>query len=219
MEKFVTPKIKICGIKREAEAEYLNEAGADYGGVVFYEKSRRNVSIKEAESIVRRLYPGIKKVAVTVSLDENLAKTISQAGFDILQVHGEFRPEILKAGIPLWRAVNITEKKQLQEILIKESAWGDAIAGFVADGKGYGGGEPFDWEGLKSTVGKLKAESGKMLILAGGLHAGNVERGIRYFFPDVVDVSSGVEEENGKSREKILEFVKKVRETKQIQSF
>ena len=116
MEKFVTPKIKICGIKREAEAEYLNEAGADYGGVVFYEKSRRNVSIKEAESIVRRLYPGIKKVAVTVSLDENLAKAISQAGFDILQVHGEFRPEILKAGIPLWRAVNITEKKQLQRI-------------------------------------------------------------------------------------------------------
>ena len=89
----------------------------------------------------------------------------------------------------------------------------------MADGKGYGGGEPFDWEGLKSTVGKLKAESGKMLILAGGLHAGNVERGIRYFFPDVVDVSSGVEEENGKSREKILEFVRKVRETKQIQSF
>ncbi len=102
MEKFVTPKIKICGIKREAEAEYLNEAGADYGGFVFYEKSRRNVSIKKAESIARRLYPGIKKVAVTVSLDENLAKAISQAGFDILQVHGEFRPEILKAGIPLW---------------------------------------------------------------------------------------------------------------------
>lgn len=217
MEKFVTPEIKICGIKREAEAEYLNEAGVDYGGFVFYEKSRRNVSIKEAQNIARRLYPGIKKVAVAVSPDENLAKAIFQAGFDILQVHGEFHPEILKAGIPLWRAVNITEKKQLQEILYKESAWEDAVAGFVADGGGYGGGKPFDWEGLKSTVGKIKKESGKMLILAGGLHAGNVERGIRYFSPDVVDVSSGVEEEKGKSREKILEFVRKVREAEELQ--
>lgn len=217
MEKFVTPKIKICGIKREAEAEYLNEAGVDYGGFVFYEKSRRNVSIKEAQNIARRLYPGIKKVAVAVSPKENLAKAISQAGFDILQVHGEFHPEILKAGISLWRAVNITDKKKLQDILLKESSWGDAFAGFVADGGGYGGGEPFDWEGLKSTVGKLKTESGKMLILAGGLHAGNVERGIRYFSPDVVDVSSGVEEEKGKSREKILEFVRKVREAEYLQ--
>lgn len=216
MEKFVTPKIKICGIKREAEAEYLNEAGADYGGFVFYEKSRRNVSLQEAENIASRLRPGVKKVAVTVSPDENLAKAIFQAGFDILQVHGEMKPEIFKVGIPLWRAVNITDKTKLHETLLKESAWGDAIAGFVADGKGYGGGKPFDWEGLKNTVGNLKASFGGMLILAGGLNAENVLTGIRYFSPDVVDVSSGVEDEKGKSREKILEFVNKVKETENL---
>ena len=216
MEEIVRPKIKICGVKREAEAEYLNEAGVDYGGFVFYEKSRRNVSLQEGVNIASRLRPGVKKVAVTVSPDENLAKAVFQAGFDILQVHGEMKPEILKAGIPIWRAVNITDKNQFQRICTRGDDLGDAVEGFVADGKGYGGGKTFDWEGLKHEVWKLKTESGKMLILAGGLHTENVLAGIRYFSPDVVDVSSGVEDEKGKSREKIFDFVNKVKEAENL---
>ena len=38
-------KIKICGIRDEAEAVFLNNAHVDYAGMVmFYEKSRRNVT-------------------------------------------------------------------------------------------------------------------------------------------------------------------------------
>lgn len=34
------PEVKICGLKKPADAQYVNDAGADYAGFVFYEKSR-----------------------------------------------------------------------------------------------------------------------------------------------------------------------------------
>ncbi len=47
--------------------------------------------------------------------------------------------------------------------------------------------------------------------MAGGLHAGNVERAMEILRPDVVDVSSGVEGQDGKDAVKIKEFIGKVR--------
>ena len=43
------PEVKICGLKKPADAQYVNDAGADYAGFVFYEKSRRNLSRQQAE--------------------------------------------------------------------------------------------------------------------------------------------------------------------------
>ncbi len=50
----------------------------------------------------------------------------------------------------------------------------------------------------------------KLLLLAGGLHPGNVQEAINYLHPDGVDVSSGVEytDKPGKDGEKIDLFVK-----------
>lgn len=61
--------MKICGLTSEADAGLLIKYGADYGGVVvFYPKSKRDVTIKEAKIIVDILKKSdIKAVAVTVS--------------------------------------------------------------------------------------------------------------------------------------------------------
>ena len=59
-------KIKICGITRESETEVLNRMQVDYAGFVFFEKSKRNVSIEQAKEIKKHLKPSIKTVAVTV---------------------------------------------------------------------------------------------------------------------------------------------------------
>ena len=61
------PEIKICGITAMEEARWLNEAGADYAGFVFYEKSKRNILIADAVEIKKCLDPSIRTVAVTVS--------------------------------------------------------------------------------------------------------------------------------------------------------
>ena len=90
------PKIKICGITTRQEAEYLNEAQADYAGFVFYEKSRRHVNISDAAMIRRSLYPGIQAVAVTVDPTPQQLRMIEIGGFDILQVHGSLSLEVLR---------------------------------------------------------------------------------------------------------------------------
>lgn len=86
-----SPQIKICGITQAWEAFYLNEVHAEYAGFVFWQKSKRNVSFTQAEEIHKFLAKSIKRVAVTVSPDLQLVRRAEQAGFDILQVHGELQ--------------------------------------------------------------------------------------------------------------------------------
>ncbi len=207
------PEIKICGLTKICEADYINEAKADYAGFVFYEKSKRNVSVESACKIAENLDKTIRKVAVCVSPDLRFAQQIAEAGFDILQVHGVLTKAVASCGLPIWRAVNIGGAREpAKSDIMTNNA--DKIAGVVVDGANYGGGKTFCWDRItadrlaKEMTGRLNQ---KKFILAGGLHAGNVAQGIRLFHPDVVDVSSGVEEKSGKGREKIIEFVREVR--------
>lgn len=52
MKKQAT-KIKICGLTKEEEADYLNQIHADFAGmVVFFPKSKRNISLEQAKKII-----------------------------------------------------------------------------------------------------------------------------------------------------------------------
>ncbi len=212
-------KIKICGITKAEETQYLNEAEVDYAGFVFYEKSRRNITIEKAKEIMARLSGDIKRVAVTVSPDASLVKSIEDAGFDILQIHKDVDMKVLKSiKIPVWKAENITDVDNAYEKLrfyeeIDEDI-NKKIRGILMDAPDFGSGKPFNWHRsrrLKQAGDRSSPLYDKLFILAGGLNSENVTEGIRIFTPDVVDVSSSVEGEHGKSRDKILDLVKAVR--------
>ncbi|MDD6482566.1 MAG: phosphoribosylanthranilate isomerase [Lachnospiraceae bacterium] len=214
-------EVKICGLTRVEEAEYLNEAAADYAGFVFFEKSRRNVTVEKAKEIMEALDKNIKKVGVTVSADAALAEKIQNAGFDILQVHDRLSTEVLeKVQIPIWYAVNIADEGALEEKMsFLQTLPGELskkIEAIVVDGAEYGSGRPFNWRKSK-RLKKAGAQSppqifsDRKFVLAGGLNASNVREGIDGFSPDVVDVSSGVENENGKDRKLINEFIRKAK--------
>ncbi len=75
-----------------------------------------------------------------------------------------------------------------------------------------------DWIALDAVSEEKALPDGKLIFLAGGLHGGNVREAIERVHPDVVDVSSGVEKDTAasdgaviKDREKIKEFIRKVR--------
>lgn len=215
-------KVKICGITSINEAKYLNEAGADYAGFVFYEKSKRNIKTADAKEIFEMLNSNIKKVAVMVSPDAEMADTLQKAGFDILQIHGTLSPEVLEVSqIPVWYAINITDpmlfEEKIKELHKLPERLLQKIEGIVADGAEYGSGKTFAWDDRKRWRSEFLRE--RTFILAGGLNSGNVQDGIRIFSPDVVDVSSGVEESTpeyrGKSKGKIKEFIRKVRSYEQ----
>lgn len=204
------PKIKICGLTKPKEAAYLNQIQAEYAGFVFWEKSKRSVSFAQAEEICCYLDKSIKRVAVTVSPNIRLLQQIEQAGFDILQVHGELQKEILeKSKIPIWQACNLKEAADIEQLI-----WHEKIAGYVIDAATAGSGRAFDWMASKQIIEKARTTrmAEKKWILAGGLNPQNVQEAIRIFSPDVVDVSSGVEGGCGKEKALVLEFAGKVRE-------
>ena len=218
-QKRKTPQIKICGITRKEEADFLNEAKADYAGFVFFEKSKRNISFEAAGEIFPLLEKEIKKVAVFVSPTLEEIKKAEEIGIDIIQVHGTMRQEICKKSRhPIWRAYNIKnnfgeEKQSLKQLFCEDFNEESGISGIVIDGAEYGSGKTFDWNDKVELLSLQNEFKAMQFILAGGLNVGNVAERISIFKPDIVDVSSGVENENGigKNREKILEFVRKVR--------
>ena len=109
------PKVKICGLKKPADAQYVNDAGADYAGFVFYEKSRRNLSRQQAEEIMKNIRPQIKKVAVTVSPDAAQIKTLQQIKFDIIQIHGKLSEDAITAAeLPVWYAINLSDPEEFE---------------------------------------------------------------------------------------------------------
>lgn len=198
-------KIKICGLTSPDEAAFVNEIHANFAGMIqFFEKSRRNIPTGEARRIMRNLKPSVKTVAVTVSPTDEQIRIIEDAGFDFIQIHGAFDPARMRGiRIPVIRAFNGTDYSDLSDAVESEN-----VAGILFDAGAPGSGKTFDWSSLDSIdVGN------KMKILAGGLNPDNVFAAVRRVRPDCVDVSSGVENDGGrgKNRGKILRFAEEVR--------
>lgn len=195
-------KIKICGLTSPAEARYLNENHVDFAGMVlFFPKSKRNISIEQAKDIMAALDASIKRVAVVVSPSIEQIRQIEAAGFDYVQIHGEIpetEAEAAKA-IPILKAFNVSDMDSYEKYHNDSR-----IAGYVFDAIEPGSGKTFDWK----LVDNIPRDE-KLLLLAGGLNPDNVRMAIEAVHPDGVDVSSGVENDDkaGKNPEKIHDFV------------
>lgn len=166
---------------------------------------------------MEKIRPDIKKVAVTVSPDAAQIQILQQMKFDIIQMHGTLSDEALSAvELPVWYAINLSDSKEFAEktkdFLDLPEKLQQKITALVVDGANYGGGQTFDWQKTQTFHRMEGIFAGRKFVLAGGLHAGNVNKGIQLFHPDVVDVSSGVENENGKDEALIKQFVACVKE-------
>ena len=220
MEGNVTDmKIKICGITNEKEADYLNDNKVDFAGFVFYEKSKRNITIDKARLIMNRLDSNIKKVAVMVSptLEEVIDK--EDDGFDVIQIHGEIDEAILdRTRKKVWCAINLSDEEyddKMRWLMGLKPNQYRKITGIVIDSKNFGSGQTFDWQ---QNIDKLESKvfKDKTFILAGGLNSDNVGEAISILHPDIVDVSSGVEanvDKVGKEKRLIDDFVLAVKQT------
>ena len=182
-------KIKICGLTTPQEAEWVSKAQADYAGMVlFFPKSKRNITIEQAKEIMKSMLPQIQKVAVVVSPSALQIKEIQKAGFDIVQIHGQVLPEALETlRIPFLRAFNVDNMQEWERYEAEPKC-----IGYVFDAVKPGSGETFDWSSIPNLP-----EDGKPYLLAGGLNPANVGSAVAAMHPYGVDVSSGVERESG----------------------
>ncbi len=198
-------KIKICGLTTPQEAEWVSKSQVDYAGMVlFFPKSKRNITIEQAKKIMKSMLPQIQKVAVVVSPSALQIKEIQKAGFDIVQIHGQVLPEALETlRIPFLRAFNVDNMQEWERYEAEPKC-----IGYVFDAVKPGSGETFDWGSIPNLP-----EDGKPYLLAGGLNPDNVGSAVAAMHPYGVDVSSGVERDSGmgKDPEKMGAFVRAVR--------
>jgi phosphoribosylanthranilate isomerase len=198
-------KVKICGLTKPEEAQYLNKNQVDFAGMVlFFPKSKRNITISQAKKIMSELNLSIKSVAVVVSPSIQEIEQIETAGFNYIQIHGDLTEEMLEhIHLPIIKAFNIVDMDNYEQYHACSQ-----VAGYVFDAIEPGSGKTFDW----SLVKKIPRDE-KLLLLAGGLNPDNVGEAIKYLQPDGVDVSSGVEytDRLGKDEKKVDLFVANAR--------
>lgn len=193
--------VKICGITKKQEILALNQLKPDYiGMVLFFPKSKRNLTISQAKDLLQQLDASIQSVAVVVSPTLEQLQTIQSLPFSAIQIHGNCPLNLLEqCKLPIIKALQSEE-------LASYDIWCShpAIKGFVFDAAAPGSGQIFDWNQLSNLT-----KHHHLWFLAGGLSPDNLPLAKTLAQIDVFDVSSGVENEDGtaKDLEKVADFI------------
>ena len=201
-------KVKICGLMRLEDVAYVNAYRPEYAGFVFA-GSRRQVDGEWVKGLRSFLDPDILVTGVFVNEPvENILRLCHNKTIDVIQLHGDeteaYIDEIKKnTGNPIIKALRV---KNTEDVLRAQQFPCDYLLLDTYTKSQYGGsGEEFDL----SLVPSLS----KPFFLAGGLTSENVAEKIKAVRPYAVDISSGVEGEDGwKDMDKIKTFIEKVRE-------
>lgn len=210
--------VKVCGIRRIEDVEFLNELKPEYAGFVFC-KSKRQINLELGSQLIEKLDKNIKRVGVfqNNSLEE-VRNTAEVLKLDVIQLHGMEDENYIKELFPIriWKSVSIDVSHDLKDDVkikfyegeINRICQYEVEAVLIDSGvKGSHGGTgmSFNWEILNNL------NINKKVVLAGGLNFYNITQAIKIVKPYAVDISSGVEENGMKSFRKIKQFMAKVR--------
>ena len=200
-------KIKICGLKREEDIEFVNEFMPDYIGFVFA-NTRHKVEDEKARELKNQLNPEIKAVGVFVNDNiEHVAWLANEGIIDVIQLHGDEDNEYINA------LRELTDKKIIKAVRVKDEY-------DIEQGRTYNADYLlFDTFVQKDVYGGTGKTFDRTLIpddiddyfLAGGLSADNLEQALSECNPYAVDLSSSVETDGVKDREKIKEVMRIVK--------
>lgn len=203
----MTVRVKICGVTRLEDALAAVRLGADALGFNFWPGSRRFIAPAAAKVIIRQLPPLVTSVGVFVdpSHDEAVAAA-AISGVQVIQLHGGESPVLCRSfQLPVLKAIPVGGPEALEAA---ERYAG--LAGLLLDAPspGHGGsGQPCHWPTARALAGRAP------VILAGGLHPGNVAGAIAAVRPYGVDVASGVEQSPGvKDHELLARFIRAAKE-------
>lgn len=195
-------KIKFCGLTRPCDIAAANEIKPDYVGFVFAPNSKRRVGYKQAVDLKNLLSKDIK--AVGVFLNEDIEQVISLLNLGIIdaaQLHGDESVDYIRriqqeTGKPVIKAFRIHSEADV-------AAAEETIADYIILDAGTGEGKTFDWN--------LVEQFQKPYFLAGGLKPENVKEAMRQLHPYALDVSTGIETDGLKDKQKMADFAATVR--------
>lgn len=190
-------KVKFCGLKRPCDIAWANELHPDYAGFVFA-GTKRSVSDETAAALRRELDPSIPAVGVFVD-DElpHMASLVKKGVIQLIQLHGQEEDALVQQlqtelGVPVIKAFSIANQDDIKRAL-------ESRADYILLDQGKGGtGKAFDWSLLK--------EIDRPYFLAGGLTPQNAAQAAK-LRPYALDVSSGIETDGVKDRDKMTLFM------------
>lgn len=212
-------RIQVAGVSSLPEALALERLGVDALGftVRLPHGVHDGLTEERAREIVRALPPFVAAVAITyVAEAEEAIELARDLGVGTLQLHGTFPAggaAQVRAALPhlkILRAVCVTGPESLAEAQgLAAEADGLILDTFdSATGRRGATGRTHDWSISRAIVAAVPVP----VILAGGLHAGNVAEAIRAVRPWGVDVHSGVEDaQGGRDLDRAAAFVAAVR--------
>ena len=198
-------KVKICGMTDAATIQTAIDHKVDYLGFVFYQKSPRNLTPKQATLLTKNIPSHINKVAVIVNQTDQFIEYIKN-DFDTFQLHGDEdlnRVKELKKKYnkKIIKAIKVTDENSAK----KFQQFEDEVDMFLFDSPAMEKSAKFNWQILQN----LKIT--KPYLIAGSINIDNVDEVLKYN-PYGIDVSGGVEKNRGiKCGDKIIKFLDKVK--------
>ncbi|CAM2796138.1 phosphoribosylanthranilate isomerase [Legionella worsleiensis] len=194
----------MCGMTRNEDVSRAVSLGVDAIGLVFYSPSPRNVSIQQAELVLKNLPPFIDVVAVLVNPEKSYVRSILEVlPVNLLQFHGDESPEFCQEfDFPFIKATHATSTRQIVDLAEQFDSANALLLDTASPLYRGGTGLTFDWSIIPDTLTKP-------YILAGGLNESNIGQAIRQHKPYAVDVCSGIESSPGvKDHHKMSLFIK-----------
>lgn len=186
-------KLKICGLRKQADLDLAASLGVDYCGFIFHAQSPRSLSPAEADALESR---GMTRVGVFVKQDSReILEIMRLARLDMAQLHGSqdaacceaIGPErVIRVIWPERYATNEELEKAAREMAPN-------CASFLLDAgmSGGGAGRALSWKDLART------SFSRPWFLAGGLCAQNIPLALTQCSPGGLDLNSGLESAPG----------------------
>ncbi len=205
---------KVCGLTTVEQAQQVAAAGAAFGGLIFYPKSPRFVTMQQAKAIKDATH--LRYVGVFVDeAPAQVALIANELQLAAVQLHGNEDEHylvqlktLLNKGIEIWKAYRVSDalptfSQEADRILL--DAYQPGIPG--------GTGVKFDWRLLQSQILQ------KPVMLAGGLTPSNVKEALNLAIAGL-DMNSGLESAPGvKDPAKITEAFTNIREYQNDHNF
>ena len=187
--KLILGENKVCGLTRSQDAIAAYEAGAVFGGLIFYAKSPRYVDIDCAKPIADSCDLGFVGVFVNEKVD-TVVHIANELKLVAVQLHGSEDEQYiaqLKTKLPsntqVWKAIGVSD------VIEHKVNGADRYLFDTKVGSQSGGtGQVFDWQTIAGE---------RDFMLAGGLNSDNISDALNTHAIGL-DLNSGIETSPGK---------------------
>lgn len=201
-------QVKLCGMRRRQDIEYVNKYRPDYVGFILSDGFKRSISAETFRELISCLDSGIKKVGVFVNepLDRLLNGYPNE--LDVIQLHGDEDTEYIRRvrenfSGEVWKAVRASSEAEIQKASRLDCD--KLLIDSYVKGRVGGTGKTADLDMI------LRAGIEKDFFLAGGLDSSNIAAAVEKVRPLGVDLSSSVETDGFKDENKIKEIIEIIR--------